>query len=454
MQFLLFMSIPGSISLLFTVLFFFQLCLAKTRVDDNYVTTWGEPSNWAEILEKSLKSSVQVSQRISVADDGFQTAYTVVSPRGRKTIGTVLLAHGFDREGRYWIDSGFLQASRLIEQGYRIILPDLMVRGRTRDLNFALDNKGQWNPNDQQRQWLNQVTGDQEARYLLQIFKNEKAEGRVSGPIILGGHSRGALVTGYLAYHMGLENRRAVKNGDVIPWDVRALWSFNGFLIYTAPSIQFLLDSQKSRFEVLESLEKLMGLNSHLNNLRNKDIEKEAASEIKSALLIEEKIKPLHLSYMSSFEGVGKSGFVSYVMREFEDQMNEHGRNRFDSRPLYNRELQLTEAMMVGLRTVYKMNITSGGLVSMSNRNIMIPDSVIGIYRLIQQNKLPGIHNVKIVVGKQDPIIPPKIVLSGLPDYKGQILIEDTDHFGPDTAVIQNLFRQEITTPNCRSTFR
>lgn len=448
------MSIPPVISLLFAILFFFQTSSAKTRPDDNYLTIWGEPSSWEKNLKEYLSDSVNVSHRVSTADDGFQTAYTVLSPKGNKALGTAVLVHGFDRDGFYWIDSGFLRASALLDQGYRVILPDLMVRGRTRDLNFPLNDKGQWEPDERQRHWMNNVTGHQEAHYLLQLLKGESKEGRDLGPLILGGHSRGALVSNYLAYQMGIENSQAKKNSQPLSWDVRGLWSFNGFLIYTTAAVQFMLDSSKARPEALNSLESLMEMSPHLDKLRNRDIEKGADSEIKSAALVEEKLKPLQMSYMNSFEGIGETGFVGFVMHEFETEMQKHGRSRFNSRSIFSREQELTEAMMKGLRTVYKLSVTINGAATMSTRTIMIPDSVIGIYRLIQQNKLPGIQNVKITIGKRDQLIPPKLALASLQDQMEYIYIENTDHFGPNTETIQRMFRQDIIAPNCRTTFR
>ena len=182
-------------------------------------------------IEKALGDNAKVVSKVSTASDGFKTAYLDIIPKGfdPKTSKTFVFLHGFSLQGEYWLD--FIKAIQLVKQGHRVILPDLMLRGQTMELNFPLDKAGDWNPNAKQQARLRRVTLFQEAKYIHQLLHNDASIAESS--LVIAGHSRGAGVSANLLFLLGSENQHLRKLRKRLRWNVEAHWSFNGFLAYT-----------------------------------------------------------------------------------------------------------------------------------------------------------------------------------------------------------------------------
>ena len=449
-------------------------------------------SSFAEILSlsaseisqsktiESLAGLAQIKWGQHRAQDGFVTSYIELTPKNKTPEKTIVLIHGFNKDGLYWID--FIKAARLLEEGYRVLLPDLMFHGRTLELNFPLANndKHHWVPNSQQKAYLHHATPTKMAFYLYQLLKYKKSSWSKDHSLIIGGHSYGHAVGANLIYMMGKENRSRQMQNKPLAWQVDSHWSFNGFVAYSSDSIlempfpsteanAYQNRSQKRALELYQHSVRAQELQEQLALLHDRTLEPsylqgENQARIQAKLyethqsLLKE-IPTLMQNWVSSFDELKENFFLSLLMQEYAVELESSGGNK-DLRWIQRDRMEkVMTAMMQGLRTRYDVQRSDDGRESLMNQKIVIPHSVFGVYLSLALEAFPGLPKTYFVVqGESDLVVPEKLArhldtifkLNGSQTELRYLLIKKGSHFGPNEEAVQNLFHEYIKTSSNR----
>lgn len=429
-------------------------------------------SHFTDQSTKELfKDKATFQRRVSVAEDGFKTSYVDLTPHNfdPKTGITEVLIHGYSKDGLYWVD--FAKATELLQKGHRVIMPDLMGRGQTMELNFPLDAKGEWHPTDAQKEILDHMTLKTEAKYLHEMLANDYPQSQ--GRLIISGHSRGGGVSANLQLLLARENLMVYEKGFIPPWNVSGHWGFNTFVAYTTaafPGIKTVhkdiysdpgnISASRKEKKIYDAYAEMIRLEETIGSISNKVIDSDlmTSEDVQKYMDIHKqlvsRIPEIIGHYTSTFEGLGEYMFIEHLMENFADQQEVLGNNKYSNRGLWAREKDLLEAMMKGLRVRYNIDVNSQGRPSAKTTKIMIPDSVIGVYAELLSRNYPGIsQNYHIVQGALDEVVPLKLlqhlVASSNEVNRGALkihVVKDTGHYGPEYPEVQTLFKQNLNS--------
>lgn len=431
-------------------------------------------------IKSVLSADANVNSKISVASDGFKTAYLDIIPKDFDPVQskTFVFLHGFSLQGEYWLD--FIQAIRLVKQGHRVLLPDLMVRGRTLELNFPLSKSGEWNPNAKQQEQLKKVTLLQEAQYIHQLLQNDASIAESS--LVIAGHSRGAGVSANLLFLLAIENQHLRKQRKKLRWNVAAHWSFNGFLAYTNSILLGISSADPNLVENPKSVQakpnealiyddflKLFSLRTLLDEIHGAQLDSRMDVELRTRLFqvhrqLQSQLPALLSRFSENFEGFGEMYFVQSLLETFEAKLEKMGKSKHRDRGLWEREKMAMEATMSGLRTRYDVAVRPDGVESWGTEKLMVPDSTIGIWQMLTIFDYPGIaKNFEFIQGAKDDIIPMKLVqhLIAATNRGNRAtvrlkVIPELGHYGPNDARVQAIFENSSfknVIPSCAKLF-
>ncbi|MBL7544036.1 MAG: hypothetical protein JNL11_09475 [Bdellovibrionaceae bacterium] len=418
----------------------------------------------------------------STASDGFKTGYLRLTPKNfDKTNGkTLLMLHGFSKDGTYWLD--YVKAIDAIEMGYQVILPDLMVRGRTLDLNFPLNENGDWKPSDEVKKKFTDVTGTREADYIHQLLKNlAPSQNYFKGGLGLLTHSRGTLVGAKLLTKLGNENldiQQTHGNTRSLPWNIFSYLNLNGFVSYTTASFltlknvefspknstqknkpdQMSITERETRNYIMSALE-MLNLEYEIQLLRNQTVDEnkdpqELENMLEAAKKLESKLGAIKQSFLPAMEGVAESSFVDYVMTTIGQMLKDVYPENKNLNGLIKREQDAMRAMMEGLRHLVRVNVNSSGRQTYLSKMKMFPESVIGDFILFNHKGYPGLpKNIYNISGRRDTIVPPHIsqhiqMSTGLKsDYSSRVttIPMDISHYGPEESELRAFTKKTLS---------
>lgn len=153
---------------------------------------------------------------------------------------TVLLIPGYSKTTDYFDD--FILKTDLLKQGYRVVVIDPMLRGKTLKKNFPIENidgEFKFDPSKKRFKVLgfNDPTAEREAEYLLQFLVNKKYKN-----LTILGHSRGAYIGAVLSHYV---ERRTLIN-------LNAFIDMNGFVSYTNGGKPFSHDLKSQAAETTD----------------------------------------------------------------------------------------------------------------------------------------------------------------------------------------------------------
>lgn len=432
----------------------------------------------AAYVQKEFGNKAEIEWGQTVASDGFKTGYLRLTPKNFDTATgkTLVMIHGFSKDGTYWLD--YVKAVRAIEMGYQIILPDLMVRGRTLDLNFPLNENGNWSPTDEMKKVFNDVTATREANYLLQMLKYlAPSQNNFSGGLGFLHHSRGSLVGAKLATAMGrdnIESHQKYGGAQPLPWNIFAYFNLNGFVSYTTASFLTLKNisfspketkntntmtfTQKETYNYIMSALEMLNLEYEIQLLRNQTVDEnrdpqELASMLDAAKKLDDKLGAIKQSFLPYMEGVAENSFVDYVMKNVEGILIEAYPETKNLDGLKQREEAAMRAMMEGLRHLVKISVDKDGRQRYLSKMQMFPESVIGDFILFNHEGYPGLpKKIYNISGLKDTIVPPHLsrhielaTSVGKKPSTSQVVTRymDITHYGPEEDELRK-FTQKV----------
>tara|TARA_Y100000780_G_scaffold226532_1_gene240484 strand:+ start:21441 stop:22751 length:1311 start_codon:yes stop_codon:yes gene_type:complete len=181
---------------------------------------------------------------------------------------TILLIPGYSKTTKYFDD--FILKTQLLEQGYRVVVVDPMLRGKTLKKNFPIQNvNGEFKFEVTKRYEVlgfNDPSAEREAEYLLQFLINKKYKN-----LSILGHSRGAYIGAALSHYV--EKRSLIKLNSFI--------DMNGFVSYTNGAKPY---SSDLTLNPAETAEQYIKVNEWLYN-SNDSVFEDDLSEIRKKIL-------------------------------------------------------------------------------------------------------------------------------------------------------------------------